>query len=193
MTRKQLKFWVFLVMSLYLLSVVIGIFLRPPFVKDPSGLYETYKDLIPFLLAAPTAWLGYCFSRRLTYISQLKALWADLNSSIQEAIQYTHKENPTTEDFSSVMRSIGFSIDEVRASFKNLGEGRSNKGLYPFEDLKDIHKIVSSLGHGEGFRYAERHEAREEILKRWGNIRLPLLSEFERQEPTNPSSPFWRK
>lgn len=192
MTKRQLKFWVFAVMSIYLLTVVAGIAIKYQFPSKDDPVYSTFKDLIPFLLAIPTAWLGFCFSRRLSFLAQLRTLWSHLVSAVQIAIQYTHLQQPTQEQYSEALREISMAIDEVRGSFKNVGEAEGKIGLYPFEDLKDIHKIISGLGFGDAFKSGEVAEARTQIGKCWGKVRQPFLSEFERHEPTKPSSRYIR-
>lgn len=81
------------------------------------------------------------------------------------------------------MVTISKSIDEVRGVYKNLDETKNNIGLYPFESLKEIHKIISDLGFG-ALDTDKSTEARKHIRHNCGNLRRSFLSEFDRSEPT---------
>lgn len=190
LTKKRLFFWVSVTLSVYVMCILIGIALRVEYCAKGNLVYETYKDLIPFFIAIPAAWLGYCFSRRLSYLQHLRALWSHLNQSFQMVLQYTYKKNTNVDDFSEVQISICTCIDEVRGSFKNIGESDKSCGLYPFEELKDIQKIHLSLSYGEKFDAANIELARHKILEKWKTVRAPFLAEFDREEPSTPSSPY---
>ncbi|MCI5212579.1 MAG: hypothetical protein D3910_28180, partial [Candidatus Electrothrix sp. ATG2] len=75
--------------AVYLMALLCGIVFR---VFDPSKealLYNTYKDLIPFVIILPATWLGYCLQRRISYMQQLRIIWSNLVATIQSANQYT--------------------------------------------------------------------------------------------------------
>lgn len=190
MTRQKVTFWVYATISVYILCIIIGISLKYHYPETNNPIYTTFKDLIAFLIAIPAAWLGYCFSRRISYLQHLQSLWTHVNSSIQQVIQYTHLPNPEPDDYANVQLVICTMIDEIRGVFKNLGENRTDGGLYPFEELKKIQKIHSSLGFGDTFTEEIATDSRKKIILNWKNVRVPFLSEFDREEPTFPSSPF---
>ncbi len=116
--------------------------------------------------------------------------------AVQGAIQYTYKASPAQEDFSSALLNLSIVIEEVRGTFKNIGEkpgaGRviSERGMYPFESLKTIGKPVSKLGYREEITPRKAEETRCEIVDHWKKLRERLLREFDRPEPTYPESPY---
>ncbi|MEM6847284.1 MAG: hypothetical protein AAF580_04325 [Pseudomonadota bacterium] len=187
MTRRTLKRWVLLVVGIYTASVTLGVAIKFYFPGKFDLVYTTFRDLIPFFLAAPAAWLGYCFSRRTTFLNQIRPLWTHVCSAVQDAIQYTKKTKTTRAEHLSVMYSLSLAIDEVRASFKNIDERNGSRGLYPFDDPKKIHDEIEELGFGILDQTAAEN-CQENMVMHWKNVRGPFLSEFEREEPTQPSS-----
>lgn len=190
MTKRRLTLWVFTTLAVYSLCIVAGLVLKAVFPDANDPVYGAFKDLIPFLIAIPAAWLGYCFSRRLAYLQQLRTLWTQINSAVQACIQYTHLEKPPRETYGDVLTRMSTVIDEVRGAFMNIGEGSGTRGLYPFEEIKGIRRSVSDLGFGEQYNVDSAIHARREILRQWKRVQEPFLSEFDRQEPSYPSSPY---
>jgi hypothetical protein len=180
-------------MGVYLLAILIGVTLRVQFPDTdhkPSVVYTTYKDLIPFLIAIPAAWLGFCFQRRSSYVQQLRTFWATLVEAIQRAVQYTHLAHPELEDYAGVMSKLSTIIDELRGTFRNRGERRGQVGIYPFESLKQIPDVIDSLGHSKDISFEKRQEARNTILALWRRSYRQLLREFDRDTATYLDSPY---
>jgi len=185
-------------MALYFTAIVIAVVIRIFDKSDEEVWYSTYKDLIPFLIALPAAWLGYCLQRRNSYMQQLRSLWSKLVETVQDANQYTYLEHPTKEQHSAVCRRLSIAIDEIRGVFMNLGEGSADgphpgKGLYPFESIKDIHKLVVAVGFGEEATADALAEVREKMFALWKGVRDTMLKEFDREEPTHFDSHFASK
>jgi hypothetical protein len=65
----------------------VGIGLRYWHPSEHDIVYATFKDLIPFVIAIPAAWLAFCFQRRASYIQQLRAFWSDLVEVVQLSVQ----------------------------------------------------------------------------------------------------------
>ena len=151
-------------------------------------VFGTFKDMIPFLIAIPAAWLSYCIQRRAAYLQQLRSLWSKLIDAVQTAVQYTYKTQPSQEDFAVTLVKISIAIEEIRGLFKNLGETEHNSGLYPFEPLKDIYGQLLELGHSDTFARDNAKVVRKRIFALWKDVRREFLREFEREEPTFPHS-----
>ena len=113
---------------------------------------STLKDLIPIALAIPVTILAAGFSRRNSYLVAMRELWWKLIPAVQSAIQYTHLEAPTQLDFAKTQKDISASIDLLRGVFANVPKSRTPSGLYSYENIKDIHKIISWLGFGKKCR-----------------------------------------
>jgi hypothetical protein len=73
--------------------------------------------------------------------------------------------------------------------YKNIHEDKNKKGLYPFESIKDIERIVSSLGYAP-FTAEQGKIARDEILAKWKAVRIAILDEFDRAEPSVRDNPY---
>ncbi len=192
MTRKNLYKWTLIVVLIYFLAIIIGIFLRISF-PDTNGVasiaYQTFKDLVPFFIAIPAAWLGYCFQKRFSYLSALREFWNILIPACQQAIQYTHIQNPTDHDFAKTQQDLSTVIDSLRGVFKNLGPS-SKIGLYPYENLKDICQIVSWLKFSSNHTDDDRYWARRCIRTLWSSMHHMLLLEFDREVPVYPLSKY---
>jgi len=192
MTRKQLRRATFMVMGIYVLAFGIGLTLRifgPP---TPTPYYETFKDLIPLILAIPAAYLGYCFQQRGSYLQSLRSLWSQLVIAVNSAIQYTYLESPTQEKFGKILTDLSIATDELRGVYKNIGESSKNVGLYPYEPIKDIHKVISRLGFGI-LDEKNRITARRQVVGHWKSIRSNFLDEFDRAVPTKVVSAYIEK
>ncbi len=190
MTRKRLQRCFAIAISCYALAILLGIGLKVVFPARDHPVYSTYKDLVPFLIAIPAAWLGLCIQQRNSYMQQLRKLWSDMVSSVQEGIQYTFLANPTSDQYAKVLSRLSCAIEEVRGVFENLPRGQSGIGLYPFEGLKVIRQEVMNLGYNGPTAQDRAAAARRAIIRQWNELRSKLLREFDRDLPTWPQSPY---
>ncbi len=192
MTRKQLLHVTYMVISIYALALGVGLILRIVGPPTPTPYYETFKDLIPLILAIPAAYLGYCFQQRGSYLQSLRSLWSQLVIAINNAIQYTYLESTTQDQLGKTLTDLSIVTDELRGVYKNIGETSKSVGLYPYEPIKDIHKTISELGFGS-LNENSRMTARRKIVGHWKSIRSNFLDEFDRAVPTKVVSPYVEK
>ncbi len=186
MTKRNLTRCFRIAIAIYVIAVVIGIIIRIYDKTDHIIVYSTFKDAIPFVIAIPAVWLGYCLQRRLSYLQQLRSLWSRIVEAIQQAIHYTFNGNPTKEEYINTLKVLSVAIDEVRGVFKNLGESDKTIGLYPFEPIKDIYGLTKDLGLSVDTE--QKDEVRQKIFALWREARKELLKEFDREVPTFPHS-----
>ncbi len=189
MTRRQLRNTIFIITLLYSLALITGITLYFSDTTEKKINFAIFKDLIPFMIAIPIAYLGYCFQRRANYLLALRPLWSNLIISVNKAIQFTHDTETDRKDYADTLNLLSVSIDEVRGVYSNLKIKNDGIGYYPFESLKTIHKIISELGYGSA-DISKSAEARKQIKHHWKNIRQTFLLEFDRPEPTIFDSPY---
>ena len=175
--------WLVLFAAGYVCSVYYG----------TTQLAATIKDLIPLAVALPAAFLTYAFSRRNSYLQALRELWKQLVPSVQKTIQYTYLAAPTQADFALVMENLSVAIDLTRGIFSNVGKSGDSRGLFPYETLKDIYRIISWLGFGESFRKNQSHDARICITSLWQEMHHTMLDEFDRDMPVTPISKYLHK
>jgi len=81
MTKKQLFKWFSIASMVYLAAIALGVYLRIYDTTTNSVMYSTYKDMIPFIIAIPATWLGYCLQRRSSYLQQLRNLVEHISQS----------------------------------------------------------------------------------------------------------------
>jgi hypothetical protein len=158
---------------------------------DPSQdrhYFSTFKDLIPFMIAIPAAWLSYFVQRRSAYLQQLRSLWSKVVDAVHAAIEYTNMHKPEQKDHANSIMKINVVIDEIRGVFCNLDETDENVGLYPFEPIKDIQAQIKELGWGEQFDEEKAKASNRRIWALWKDVRRELLKEFDREVPTFPHS-----
>lgn len=153
--------------------------------------YDVLKDLMPLLLALPVVLLSVLYQRRASFLTSVRSLYESAVNSVQSAIQYTHLEAPSRTEYAAVLKELSTSIELFRGSFSNLGR-EGERGLFPFEALKEISKEVSSLSYGEGFDKHSADRIRFRIVKLWQKkLRPAILNELDRQTPTSFDSPYW--
>lgn len=141
-------------------------------------------------IAIPVAFLAAALNRRNSYLEALRDLWQQLIPAVQDAVQYTHLPAPDRKDFARTMKGLSTAIDMLRGVFKNVPFKDSQKGLYPYENLKEIFEVVSSLNYGENFRTNYTEEARHRITRLWQDMQLAMLDEFDRDVPLKPVSKY---
>ena len=191
MNERKFRRNVYAVIGTYCFAFVLGILLRITYPHEKDSLpYNTFKDLVPLIIAIPAAWISYCFQRRQSYLNNVTSLWSKIAAAVQDTIQYTYLTEPSQSDFQKVLRALALAIEEVRALFSNINENQSNVGLYPFESLKQIHSQVSALGFGSNFHIEKTEPTRREILSLWKKLRRHFLSELERGVPERADSQF---
>jgi hypothetical protein len=192
MTKIQLRRVIIIVICIYCLSILLGLFLRIIGPPTPTPYYKTFKDLIPFILAIPAAYLGYCFQQRGSYLQSLRGLWSQLVHAVNNAIQYTYSDVTSRDEYSKVLIDLSIIIDELRCMYRNIGEHSGHVGLYPYEPIKEIHKVISHLGYGE-LEEEKRLAARRVLTGHWKSMRENFLDEFDRPETTKVVSPYIKR
>ena len=185
MTRRSFQMWVAAIAGLYASFILTGLFLH-----WSGGRYDLFKDLVPLATALPAVILTGIYQRRTSFLQQLRSTWTLLLGAVQDSIQFTHTPDPEAEDFGSAMRNLSYFIDDFRALYKNLAEDKGGPSFYPYESLKSIQKVVSAYYLKTDHSEKQGEAARKEIVAHWHNVRMPILKEFDRLEPTYFDSPF---
>ena len=148
--------------------------------------------MIPLIFAIPLGYLGFCFNNRRAFIETKKKLWNLLVNVVNDATHSTYSENIEEPIYRKNLKNIGIAIDQIRATYKNVGERDGKIGLYPFEPIKEIYNQYFEMGFGK-IDEIKRDNVRDSILGNWKKIRKEFLHEFERFEPEHPVSKYIRK
>ena len=153
------------------------------------------ESLIPFALGLPLATTAYAFNRRNSYLQALRQLWGGLVPAAQEAIRYTRLSKPTERDFIGTQSTLSVAIDELRGVFDNIPAPGEPDGLYPYENLKDIHVVISWLGFGKNHNRKKAKRAHKCVIHLWQEMHKAMLTEFDRDRPVQPVSKYlhWGK
>ncbi len=184
MTRRRLARVTRTVAAIYAGAILLGVVLRVASPGAGAPVYQTYRDLIPLIIALPAAFLAQAFQRRAAYVQGLRAVWADLVGAVAAALTYTELPAPSKEQYADVLRRLSVAIEAVRGFYANLPSGLSSTGWYPFEPVKQIHARVRELGFGDEATAERRADAHEEIFALWKRVRERFLPELEVEVPT---------
>jgi hypothetical protein len=169
--------------------VAVGFWIKLHCSQD---IYETFKDMIPVLIAIAAAALAGCIQRRIAFLSDIRKLYGQCVSAIESALQYTYIDQPGQLQFAAVHKELATTIELFRGSFRNADDSRGRRGLFPFEALKAILEWHSYLGFGPSFKKIETPQVRRAMLDLWQQrLRPPVLAELDRWRPRSFMSPGW--
>jgi hypothetical protein len=106
------------------------------------------------------------------------------------AVEYTQWDTERTEsDFRKTIEQLSAAINTLRGVFENVPRKGHPLGLYPYENLKEIRRIIGWLGYGDHWS-SHKGLAHECITKLWGVMHSALLLEFDRAVPMFPISKY---
>ena len=187
--RFRTAIWV-CVLSLATYAVIYLVLVAIP---DTRTWTDALATLIPIIVAIPAAVLTGAFTLRNSHLHAVRDLYQRLVAMAQLVIQYTHIPSPDLADYSRVQSSLSTSIDEVRLFFANIPFPSGGIGLYPFENLKDMSKVIDWIGYGESLRPVDDVSlARKCIVKLWQELHHSMVNELghSRDIPIKPVSKY---
>ncbi len=184
MTSSRLRNILLLTIVIYAVAIAAGIMLRFVIPSPEGEVYSTYKDLLPFVIAIPAAYLAFCFQRRNAYMQALRSLWTNTISAVAAARTYTDTPNPPEELYVRTLERLSVVVDECRGVFRNIPAREDAVGWFPFEPIRQIFWEIRDLGYGEAVTSEMRQQARDRIEEMWRRSREQLLAEFDRETPT---------
>jgi hypothetical protein len=176
------------VVAVYAGAIVLGILLRVLSPSTTSVVYQTYRDLMPLVIALPAAFLAQAFQRRASYVQGLRSVWSNMVNAFAAALTYTELPDPSKELYADVLRRLSASIEEVRGFYANIPAASPSTGWFPFESLVKIHGAILGLGFGETATRECRDEVHEEIFLLWKRLRTQFLDELDVEVPTGRGS-----
>ena len=185
MTRKRLTRITRSVAGVYALAIVVGVVLRVAFPAPGSLIYQTYRDLIPLIIALPAAFLAQAFQRRASYVQGMRSLWGNMVGAVAAALTYTETPSPSKEQYVDVLRRLSAAIEEVRGFYANDPSATAQGGWYPYEPIKQIHAAIRPLGFCAAASEERRRDAEDEIFAMWKRTRERFVAELEVELPTH--------
>jgi hypothetical protein len=103
-------------------------------------IFEFLKDMSTFILILVVPYIASIFSRRLKFIETLYDCWKTIIDSKTAVFKSTIQIND--ENILSARLLNSTAIEKVRAIYRNYGESNEWNGLYVFEPLHDIRKML---------------------------------------------------
>ena len=193
-------------------NLLIAAFLGVPLLYLLTSC-DIWKNVALLFLPLFVAIFTFIYQKRMSFLLQLRSVWKDLLYAVQDAIQFTHLEKPTKEQYANVRKQLSVAIDNFRSLYTNINETNNSIGLYPFEPLKEIYNLVedhytvcgvvvpnSNSGKENGneekgisfekFREDSGPKIRKRIINRWESVRSSILKEFDRPQPTYIDTPY---
>ena len=183
MTKKRLIRNILYFSIFYISVFAVAILIYFTDRTDNRKYYLLFKDVFPILMTFPVAYLGFCFQRRSNFQVALRSLWTNIIHAVNRAILFTEFKANSPQDQVDVLLALSKAIDEVRGVYYNIHQSKTKKGLYPFESLKTIYKIIEELNPNE-WHPEQMKAANMKIKHHWQIIRKVFLAEFDRSEPT---------
>ena len=183
MTKKRLQQNVFWVILAFLSIPLVGILLKLP--ATPDDIYDIIKDFSALIIAGGAGYLAYCFQQRQSFLASLRELWREAVSAKGDLLVCTGDEGPSEHEIQQANRSLSAVIDLMRGVYKNVDESEAIIGLYPFEPLHDMRRVLWRV-QDTALSPQQRAEERGHVLQAWNAFRWAFLGEFSTPYPSHP-------
>ncbi len=144
------------------------------------GDWTHFKDLIPLVIAIPLAILAASWQRRTSYLQALRDLWKQLVPAAHDAIEFARNG----QRYEQVEKELSEAIEMVRGVFERP------RGLFPFENLHSMYRLVTWLNGNPTAAPYTRPQIEQAITNLWKEMREEMLKEFDRGAPYSPVSKF---
>lgn len=186
MTNKALKRRLVAVIAavvIVLIASLVEYFYRPP---NSQNTFIGGNSTLIALLAA--AYLAFVFQQRGKFIDELRKWWNDIVEAKSDFFIYCDKSNPTEDDFFRSYYKLSTSMDTLRLIFCNVGRSKQNpKGLYPFDQVRDIIEVAKSLCPEQKPTRQSRKRAKQAIDLIFQSLRHAIQAEANASPPDDPT------
>jgi hypothetical protein len=197
MTRRNLKrklTYTFAFLGVVLLLAAVARFSYP--LQDNGSLayiawlatYDYLKDMSLLIATGGVAYLTNVYQKRSSFIDSLKEEWRDVLHAKSALLEFTHLEQPSTQQYVTTFNVLSETIDNMRTVYRNVGETRELVGLYPFAPLHDMRRVLQTLNPAKAKTVSEdqRKQVRDAILQAFYALREVFLEELDLEEPSRP-------
>ena len=182
--RKATIFFIIALLSLGLL-MAIGIWIY----CYRFQYWDLYKTLIPIFIMLAATSITRIVQLQFSYNKSIEKLWEIMVPVYQDVIQLTHLKTINNSKTIEVLRGLDRLIDSIRLVFKNTSY--NGKKLFPFENIKDIKLVVSTLHDKGNWSHERRTVARSCINQLWWETYNAIFFELQRSTPIRPISKFF--
>lgn len=187
MTRKTLN------RRLLTFSIALGVVLVIAFAAKVSGnkvlvdIYGYLHEMSLLLLTVLAPYLAHLFQRRSTFLQSLREEWREIVQAKSVLIAYCDRDSPALDDYLRAYYEISQCIDYMRIVYSNVGETERLRGLYPYEPLHEMRRVMEELDpRKSGITAESRHAAKKQIWGAFYAIREHFLDEFDLEPPSKP-------
>ena len=153
-----------------------------------KDLYLYLKEMAPVFITVVAVYLTSVFRKRADFVESLEEEWRNIVRTKAAIWSYFEKPYPTSDDFIATFARLSETIDTMRIVYRNVGETKDVIGLYPYEPLHDMRRILQDMDprRKTSFTEAERKRAQDCITQAFLGLRENFLEELELQEPGHP-------
>ncbi len=197
MTRRNLKrklTYTFVFLGTVLLLAAVARFSYPLQENGSLGYiawlatYDYLKDMSLLIATGGVAYLTNVYQKRSSFIDSLKEEWRDVLHAKSALLEFTHLEQPTSQQYVAAFNILSETIDNMRTVYRNVGETRGLVGAYPYEPLHDMRRVLQTLNPAKPFVVSVegRKQVRDAILHSFYALRESFLDELDLEEPSKP-------
>ncbi len=153
-----------------------------------KDVYLYLKEMAPVFITVVAVFLTSVFGKRANFVKSLEEEWRNIVRTKSALWSYLETPYPTTDDYIATFARLSETIDTMRIVYRNVGETRDVIGLYPYEPLHDMRRVLQTMDPRlkTSFTDAERRRAQECISQAFLGLRENFLEELELHEPGHP-------
>jgi hypothetical protein len=197
MTRRNLKAkltYTFVFLGAVLLLAAVARFSAPLAESGSLGAiawqatYDYLKDMSLLIATGGVAYLTNVYQKRSSFIDSLKEEWRDVLHAKSALLEFTHIDQPTSQQYVATFNVLSETIDNMRTVYRNVGETKDLVGLYPFAPLHDMRRFLQTLNPTkvQDVTEEQRKQVRDAILQAFYALREVFLEELDLEEPSRP-------
>lgn len=153
-----------------------------------KDVYLYLKEMAPVFIAVVAVYLTSVFRKRANFVESLEEEWRNIVRTKAALWSYFEKPYPTSDDYIATFAKLSETIDTMRIVYRNVGETREVIGLYPYEPLHDMRRVLQAMDPRvkSSFSDAERRRAQDCVTQAFLGLRENFLEELELNEPGHP-------
>lgn len=198
MTRKSLNAklrWIYFVLfSVLLLSLVTKLARHIPLLEDLgltklfADIYEYLKDMALIFITVIAAYLANVFQKRSNFVNSLEREWRGIVQTKTALYKFAERQAPSVEHYLEAYCAISATLDNMRICYKNVGETDRLVGLYPYEPLHDMRRLIQSIDPRSSNKISDdqRRRVRDGIAQSFTALRENFLEELDLEQPSHP-------
>jgi hypothetical protein len=93
------------------------------------------------------AYSAYCLQQRGKLIDELREWWNEMVQAKSDFFVYCDKGEPSDSDYLNAFYKLSTAMDTLRLIYCNVARSPDDsRGIYPFEQVRDIVEIARSVG-----------------------------------------------